>query len=225
MAETKNKTSEAEEKVTIELPTKKAFMEQVKSVCKKSINLFKNPEVAVKEENNDIMTFVITLAVASLVLFVTALIGYEKLISMVFGIFTDGLGLSITFEMAIKMLFISILACAVYFGVYALVIFAVAKMYQKKANFKNILINANELSFVIVGNLIITVLLTMINVYIAIAFLIMGILYFTLLTNEYMKVKFNLAKAKLFIMTPLIVTITTVAGGFLLNKLVEWIML
>jgi hypothetical protein len=126
--------------------------------------------------------------------------------------------------MYVKMGAACLIASAAFFIVYGLLVFAVAKLAKKPANLKNVMVSANLNAFVMMATFIAFAIGIAINTYLGIGILMAGNYAFVLFTYEYLRVKFDLKKAILVYVAPLVVIVGSATGSYITAKVLAMLM-
>lgn len=201
------------------------FMDEVKRVLNTMVNLFKNPEKAVKE-NATPKAWIINMIFQTVAIFIVVSLSIKSIMGLISGNLLMGslFGMSdieIPFSLYVKLLFVSASISVIFLFTFGTFIYLIVK---KDNDYMNVINKVSYISLIITVTMLVTLVMSYIHSYLlALAFL-SGVIYFVIIAYMYIKENFKINSSKLAIIVTTAIVVTIAVGGFVSNKLISIIL-
>lgn len=202
----------------------KGFMDEFKTVLKTTLDIFRKPTKVAEDKKVPGYSWIITMIIQTVVLFISFLIGINaimKLANLGFGLVSISLS-DIPFEIYLKIFVICALASLIFLFVFVSIIYLVVnKLFKVECDYKEVLNKFSYPSLIISVTVILFVIGISLHAYLGYAIMGFGTLYFVLVTFTFIKEYFKLDQNKNLWFTPVLILVTSLVGSFVVQKVAE----
>ena len=212
----------SETKKEVAVKKSKGFVEDAKAMFKDCLNIFINPKEVVEEKKVFGNAWIIAMIIQAVVVFVTLLIGLDKLLSVIgLGGFSFSLG-DIPFDIYVKIGIVIIISVLVFLFAFVSAIYLIMnKLLKVKCEYKEVLNKFSYPSLIMSATILAAVLLSYILpelIYLVLGF---GFLYFTVITYAFIKSYFKVEDNHALLYTPVVIMISIIAGRYIIPEVLE----
>ena len=202
------------------------FMDDVKGILKDALKLFTKPTEVIEKKSVSKYTWIITMAIQTIALFLTLLIGLNAILETALGgMYSLGMGSvslgDIPFGVYVKIFFAIAITALIFLFIFVTIIYLVVnKLFKVDCKYQDVLNKFSYPSLIFSAALLVGVILLYLHEYVGMAVIGFGTLYFVVITFAFIKSFFKLDDNKNLLFTPLLIMITSVLGSWVAQKII-----